>query len=121
VRGPLGADLRGPFLLQGGAAVQPEQVGQRHVRPRPDRLPGPLRQQARRDQPAHALARKMHRDVCHTKALRVWYVRSRPPGGMPTMFPSRVIPGAKWTRSQPRPRSFRCCPVPSHVSQAFRT
>jgi hypothetical protein len=37
-----------------------------------------------------ALARKMHRDVCHAKAIRVWYVRSPPPWGMPTMFPTTL-------------------------------
>ncbi len=55
MRGPLRADLRGPLLLQGRAAVQPEQVRQGDVRPDLDRLPGPLRQQARRDQAAHRL------------------------------------------------------------------
>ena len=54
-----GADLRGPLLLQGGAAVQPEQVGQRDVRPDLDRLTGPLRQQVRRDQAAHRLLQRV--------------------------------------------------------------
>ena len=54
-----GADLRGPLLLQRGAAVQPEQVRQRDVRPDLDRLTGPLRQQARRDQAAHRLLQRV--------------------------------------------------------------
>ena len=59
VPGPGGADLGGPFLLQGGAAVQPQQVGQGHVRPHLDRLPGPLGQQARRDQAPHRLLQRV--------------------------------------------------------------
>ena len=43
-----GPDLRGPLLLERRAALQPEQVGQRDVRPGLDRLPGPLRQQVGR-------------------------------------------------------------------------
>ena len=62
---PGGADLRGPLLLQGRAALEPEQVGQRHVRPGLDRLPGPLGQQIRRGQAAHALVLKMHRELDH--------------------------------------------------------
>ena len=59
VPGPLGADLRGPLLLQGRAAVQPEQVRQRDMRPHLDRLPGPLRQQARSDQAAQRLQQRV--------------------------------------------------------------
>ena len=59
MRGPGGADLGGPLLLQRRAAVQPEQVRQRDVRPDLDRLPGPLRQQAGRDQPAHRLLQRI--------------------------------------------------------------
>ena len=54
-----GPDLRGPLLLQGRAAVQREQVGQGDVRPDLDRLPGPLGQQARRDQPPHGLLERV--------------------------------------------------------------
>ena len=50
-----GADPAGPLPLQGGAAVELEQVGQGDVRPHLDRLPGPLGQQPGRDQPAHRL------------------------------------------------------------------
>jgi hypothetical protein len=55
-RGPPSPDLRGPLLLQGRVAVKQQQVGQRDVHPRPDRLPGPLRQQVTGHQPAHAVA-----------------------------------------------------------------
>ena len=68
MRGPPGPDLGGPLFLQGGAAVQPEQVRQRDVRPDLDRLPGPLRHQVRGDQAAHALIVKMHRDFHHISA-----------------------------------------------------
>jgi hypothetical protein len=38
------------------------------VGPGLDRLPGPLGQQARRDQPPHALLKKMRRDTGHIRA-----------------------------------------------------
>jgi hypothetical protein len=55
-RGPGGPDPPGPLLLQRRVAVEQEQVGQGDVDPGLDRLPGPLRQQVRRGQPAHASA-----------------------------------------------------------------
>ena len=55
-RRPTGPDPRDPLVLQRGAAVEHHQVGQRDVRPRFDRLPGPLGQQPGRDQPPHASA-----------------------------------------------------------------
>ena len=57
VRGPPLPDLRGPLLLQRRVAVQQQQVGQRDVHPDLHRLPGPLRQQVRGDQPPHRLGR----------------------------------------------------------------
>jgi hypothetical protein len=57
--GPGGADLRGPFVLQGGAAVQPEQVGERDVGPDLDRLPGPLGQQVGSDEAAHGFVERV--------------------------------------------------------------
>lgn len=70
---PLGADLGGPLFLQGGAAVQTEQVSQGNMSPHLDRLPSPLRQQVTSDQPAHALALILHRDIRHIDA---WPERS---------------------------------------------
>ncbi len=57
--GPLPADPRGPLLLQRGVHVQLEQVRQGDVGPDLDRLPGPLRQQARRDQPPHRVLQRV--------------------------------------------------------------
>jgi len=71
VRRPLRPDLGGPLLLQGGAAVEPEQVGQGDVGPDLDRLPGALGEQIRRDQAAHAFIEKMHRDWRHISFARV--------------------------------------------------
>ena len=58
-RGPPRPDLPGPLVLQGGVAVEQHQVGQGDVRPGLDRLPGPLRQQVRRGQPAHRLGQRV--------------------------------------------------------------
>jgi hypothetical protein len=63
--GPPGPDLRGPFFLQRRAALQAEQVGQGDVDPGLDRLPGPLRQQPGRGQPAHAPIGLLHREFDH--------------------------------------------------------
>ena len=59
VPGPLRADPGGPLLQQRRAAVQRQQVRQRDVHPGLDRLPGPLRQQARGDQPPHRLLQRV--------------------------------------------------------------
>ncbi len=53
VPGPLRPDPGRPLLQQRRAAVQDHQVGQGDVHHGLDRLPGPLRQQARGDQPPH--------------------------------------------------------------------
>ena len=58
-RRPRGADPAGPLLLQRGAAVQHHQVRQRDMRPGLDRLPGPLRQQPRGDQPLQRLVQRI--------------------------------------------------------------
>ena len=71
-RGPGRADLRGPLLLQRRAAIQPEQVRQRDVRPDLDRLTGPPGQQPGRGQAAHAFIEKMHRELG-----RIFMIRSR--------------------------------------------
>ena len=57
--GPPGPDLLRPLLLQGGVAVEQHQVGEGDVRPGLDRLPGPLRQQPGRGQPAHRLGQRV--------------------------------------------------------------
>ena len=57
--GPPRPHLLRPFVLQGGVAVEQHQVGQGDVRPGLDRLPGPLRQQARRGQPPHRLGQRV--------------------------------------------------------------
>ena len=46
--GPPFPDLRGPFVLQGRAGVEQDQVGQGDMCPGFDRLPGPLGQEPRR-------------------------------------------------------------------------
>ena len=74
--GPPGPDLLGPLLLQGGVAVEQEQVGQGDVRPGLDRLPGPLRQQPGRGQPPHASA-------CFCVMLDSW-MASRQTGRKPS-------------------------------------
>ena len=58
-RRPPVPDLRGPLLLQRGVAVEQQQVGQRDMHPRLDRLPGPLRQQPAGDQPPHRLGQRV--------------------------------------------------------------
>ena len=59
VPGPPRPHLRRPFLLQRGAAVQPEQVRQGDVRPHLHRLPGPFGEQPGRGQPAHGLLQRV--------------------------------------------------------------
>ena len=104
VRGPLGADLRGPLLLQRGAAVQPEQVSQGDMRPDLDRLTGPLRQQARRDQAAHRLW-PAHRGT------------AAPASGHPPPRPGRTAPPARPPdhRGALRVRSPVITPAPWNV------
>ena len=58
-RGPLRADPGRPLLQQRRAAVDQHQVGQRDVHQGPDRLAGPLGQQARGQQPPHRLQQRV--------------------------------------------------------------
>ena len=60
MRGPLGVDSPGPFLLQRGIRVEVQEVGQRDVRQDLGGLPGAFGQQPGGDQPAH---RFFHRVV----------------------------------------------------------
>ena len=59
VGGPPGPVLGDPRVLQHGVLVHLAQVGKGDVHQRLDRLPGPLRQQIRGQQPAHRLGERV--------------------------------------------------------------
>jgi hypothetical protein len=63
VGGPPGPVLTDPPVLDPGVLIQGAQVREANVDQGLDRLPGPPRQQVRGQQPAHAPAAKMHRDL----------------------------------------------------------
>ena len=59
VPGPPGPDRGDPLAEQGAVFVEGEQLGQGHVHPGTDRLPGPLREQPGRQEPLHRLGQRV--------------------------------------------------------------